>query len=313
MAPAGAARARPRRRAALALVERRFPLHLEPKLLTIRELYHSAKKARWDPERHIPWKKLDPGAYDAAELDAARRSWSRRAWVEYGGMPETPAILIRFCLEHDGESDPKMFLTVRGTEEAWHVECCWRFAEALGGYVSAPANAEYAALFNQSFHSKAFDPAVSVDAYVAAHVAVQDGIDLELYRSHLRSATDPVADAILKRLVGDKERHVAFGWVYLTERAKDWTDAMRVDVAAEVEHVIGDLELNGYHCAWLAPGDVAAEIVAADDVTRRAGLGASSVAEETAVLRRWFEDARGTFAKIGIAVRRFTHPSLGEV
>ncbi len=228
-------------------------------------------------------------------------------------MPETPAILIRICLEHNGESDPKMFLSVRGTEEAWHVECCWRFADLAGGYMPEPRNADYAELFNQGFHRKAFDSGVSVDAYVAAHAAVQDGIDLELYRSHLRHARDPVAAAILKRLVQDKERHVAFGWGYLAERAPTWSEAMRAEITAEIEHVIGDLELNGYHCAWLAPGDAAADVVAADEVTRGAGLGASSAAEEGAVLKQWFAEARATFAGIGIALRRFEHPRLGDV
>jgi len=305
--------ARLQRRRSPPLVERRFPLHLEPKLISIRALYEAAKKARWDPERHIPWKSFDAAGYEAGALAAAQLSWSRRAWTEYGGMPETPAILIRICLEHNGESDPKMFLTVRGTEEAWHVECCWRFAELVGGYRQAPANPDYAELFNQGFHRKAFDPGVSVDAYIAAHVAVQDGIDLELYRSHLRHATDPVAAAILKRLVQDKERHVAFGWVYLTERAKEWPAAVRDEVTAEIEHVLGDLELQGYHCAWLAPSDVAAEVVAADEATRKAGLGASSVAEEGAVLKQWFAEARTAFKNIGVTLRSFSHKRLGDV
>src|SRR6185503_522839 len=252
-------------------------------------------------------------AYPKKALAAAALSWSRRAWTEYGGMPETPAILIRSCLEENGESDPKMFLTVRGTEEAWHVECCWRSAELVGGYHQAPASKAYAELFNQGFHRKAFDPSVIVDAYIAAHVAVQDGIDLELYRSHLRHATDPVAAAILKRLVQDKERHVAFGWVYLTERAKGWTPAIRAEITGEVEHVIGDLELAGYHCAWLTPNDAAAEIVAADEATRAAGLGASGEAEERAVLSQWFAEARATFAGLGIEPRGFEHPKLGRV
>jgi hypothetical protein len=308
MALAIASRARPR--GVAPLIERRFPLHLEPKLYSIRDLYHAAKQARWDPERHIPWKKFDGAAYTAEQLAAARLSWSRRAWTEYGGMPETPAILIRFCLEQGGESDPKMFLTVRGTEEAWHVESCFRFAEQLGGYLTGPANRDYEELFNQGFHRKAFDPTVLVDAYIAAHVAVQDGIDLELYRGYLRAATDPVATAILKRLVQDKERHVIFGWVYLTEHAKAWSAEERAEVTAEVEHVLRDLELNGYHCAWLVPGDAAAEVVAADRVTRAAGLGALTPDEERVILSQFLADTRDKFAALGITVPPLSHPLL---
>jgi hypothetical protein len=304
---------RPRRRSVAPLVERRFPLHLEPSLYSIRDLYNAAKKARWDPEKHIPWRAFDASRYTPRQREAAALTWSRRAWTEYGGMPETPAILIRICLEHNGESDPKMFLCVRGTEEAWHVECCYRFADALGGYVQSPRDPAYQELFNQGFHRKAFDPAVVVDAYIAAHVAVQRGLDLELYRGNLRHATDPVAVAILKRLVQDKERHVTFGWVYLSEHAKSWSDETREEIRAEVIHVIADLELKGYHCAWLVPDDAAREIVAADAETRAAGLGANSVEEEQVILKQFLADARNQFTTLGIELPLFQAGKLGEI
>ena len=292
---------RARRRRADPLVERRFPLHLQPHLKTIRELYHEAKSARWDPEKHIPWSKFDASAYTAEQRRAAALSWSRRAWTEYGGLPETPAILIRFCLEHGGESDPKMFLTVRGSEEAWHTECCWRFAALADRYSEQPANAEYARLFNQDFHREAFEPGISVDAYIAVHSAILDGLDLELTRGYLRHATDPVAQAILKRLVKDKERHVAFGWVYLTERAPRWSQAERAEIRAEVDQALEGLLLSGAICPWLAPNGIAADIVAADRVTRAAGLGAMSVEEERAVVVQFLGEAREHFERLGVS------------
>lgn len=293
---------RARRRSAPALVERRFPLHLEPAILTIRDLYHQAKKAKWDPEKHIPWADFDATRYGVEQLAAGRLSWSRRAWTEYGGLPETPAILVRFCLELEGESDPKLFLSVRGTEEAWHTECCYRFADTQGGYITRPSNPTYESLFNQDFHREAFDPGLTLDSYVGAHVAILDGIDLELYRGYLRYATDPVARAILKRLVQDKERHVAFGWVYLNTRKPKWTQERIAEIAGEIETVLGDLEFNGYHCAWLVPENAAADVVAADRITRAAGLGALTPEEERAIFRRWYADTRSQLAKLGIAI-----------
>lgn len=293
---------RAKRRGGPALVERRFPLHLEPAILTIRELYHQAKKAKWDPEKHIPWADFDRSRYTPAQLRAAALSWSRRAWTEYSGMPETPAILIRFCLEPAGESDPKMFLAVRGTEEAWHTECCYRFADTLGAYVTRPPNPIYESLFNQDFHREAFDPGLSLDSYIGAYVAILDGLDLELYRGYLRHATDPVAKAILKRLVQDKERHVAFGWVYLTERAPRWSAEAIADVVREIETALTDLEFNGYHCAWLVPDNAAAEIIAADRITREAGLGALTPDEELGIFRQFYAEARAQLATLGIAI-----------
>ncbi|HZT88709.1 MAG TPA: hypothetical protein VFA12_12125 [Stellaceae bacterium] len=282
-------------------VERRFPLHLEPAITTIRQLYDRAKQARWDPERDVPWQAFDASRYDAETRAAARLSWSRKAWTEYGGLPETPALIIRFCLEHERESDPKYFLTVRNTEEAWHLECCHRFAELLGGYVPAPRDPAYQALFNQGLHREALDKSRSLDAYVAAHVAIQDGLDLELCRVHRDNARDRVARAILDRLVADKTRHAAFGWFYLERRAAAWTQAERQAIGAEIEHVVVEVELTGFRCVWLA-GDKAADIAAADRVTRDAGLGAATRDEEEPALRRFLADAAQQFARLGIAL-----------
>jgi hypothetical protein len=297
---------RARRRRADPLVERRFPLHLEPHFQTIRGLYHKAKTAHWDPEKTIPWAKFDAAAYTPAQLRAAALSWSRRAWTEYGGLPETPAILIRFCLEHAGESDPKMFLSVRGSEEAWHTECCWRFAALAGDYTDKPADERYARLFNQDFHREAFEPGISVDAYIAVHSAILDGLDLELNRGYLRHATDPVASAILKKMVQDKERHAAFGWIYLTERAPAWTEVQRAEIAAEVDQALEGLLLSGAICAWLAPGGIAADIVAADEVTRNAGLGAMSAAEEAAVTAQFLAEAKEHLQRLGVTIADVT-------
>ena len=296
---------RARRKRASPLVERRFPLHLQPHIQTIRGLYHEAKAAHWDPEKHIPWAKFEASAYSSEQLKAAALSWSRRAWTEYGGLPETPAILIRFCLEHSGESDPKMFLSVRGSEEAWHTECCWRFAGACGGYSEKPSSPDYARLFNQDFHREAFEPGLSVDAYIAVHSAILDGIDLELNRGFLRHATDPVATAILKRMVQDKERHVTFGWVYLTERAPSWTPEQRAEISAEIEQALEGLLCSGMICAWLAPKRIAGDVVASDEITRNAGLGAMSSAEESAVVTQFLGEAQEHLAKLGVTIADF--------
>jgi hypothetical protein len=288
-------------------VERRFPLHLEPSIKTIRELYDQAKQAHWDPERDIPWAAFDPARYSPETLAAARLSWSRRAWTEYGGLPETPALIIRFCLEHERESDPKYFLTVRNTEEAWHLECCYRFAELCGGFIGTPANPAYAALFNQGLHREVLDASRSLDAYVAAHIGVQDGLDLELCRLHRDNATDPVTRAILERLVADKTRHAAFGWFYLATRAAGWSDADRHTIAQEVEHIVTDVELAGFRCAWLA-GDAAADIVAADCLAHNAGLGAATPDEELPVLQRFLSEAADQFSGLGLRLPPLTLP-----
>jgi hypothetical protein len=283
-------------------VERRFPLHLEPAIGTIRDLYDEAKQSRWDPERDIPWGWFERSGYPPETLAAARLSWSRKAWLEYGGLPETPALIIRFCLEHERESDPKYFLTVRNTEEAWHLECCHRFAEACGGFIGEPASAAYRALVNQGLHREALDASRSLDAYVAAHAAIQDGLDLELCRLYRDNARDPVARAILARLSADKVRHVKFGWLYLTTRASGWSATERRRIAAEIAHVVHDVELAGLHCAWLG-GEATEDIAHADRLTRDAGLGAATRDEEEPLLQRFLAAAAAQFALLGVEVK----------
>jgi len=285
-------------------VERRFPLHLEPAIGTIRELYDAAKQSRWDPERDIPWGEFAASRYPAEVLAAARLSWSRKAWTEYGGLPETPAVIIRFCLERERESDPKYFLTVRNTEEAWHLECCHRFADLCGGFVAEPASPAYRALFERGLHRQALDAGRSLDAHVAAQAALGDGLDLELCRLSRDNAADPVARAILDRLVADKTRHAAFGWLYLERRAPLWSAEDRATIAAEVEHTVRDVELRGFRCVWLA-GDAAADIAAADRITRDAGLGATTRDEEEPALRQFLAAASARLARLGVALPAF--------
>jgi len=287
--------------------ERRFPLHLEPAIGTIRELYDAAKQARWDPERDIPWGEFAGSRYSRQTLAAAALSWSRRAWTEYGGLPETPALIIRFCLEHERESDPKYFLTVRNTEEAWHLECCYRFAELCGGFVAEPAGAAYRALFERGLHRQALDAACSLDAYVAAQIAIGDGIDLELSRLARDNAREPVARAILDRLVADKTRHAAFGWLYLRQRAASWGETERAAIAEDVADVVRNVELAGFRCVWLCDG--AADIAEADRTTRDAGLGATTRDEEEPALRRFLLGATAQFAELGVDLPHSLLPS----
>ena len=288
------------------LIERRFPLDLSHSITSIRDLYDTSKQERWDPGAHIEWQAFDPSVYDEQSLAAARLSWSRRAWVEFTGLPETPALLIRFCLEVGREADPKYYLSVRNTEEAWHVEACHRFAECLGGYIEEPLLPAYAEIFNQSFHRQALDAERNLDGYVASRCALADGLDLELWRGYLANATDAVARRILSLCVADKQRHAAFGWHYLESRAPVWTPDDIAVISAAVTDYFERVERRGYHCAWLVPGSAAADVVEADRITARAGLGALPPEDEHDIVTRYLARTREKYASLGIPAGRLS-------
>lgn len=286
------------------LVERRFPLEMSATLPEIRDLYDNGKAGRWNPHRDVDWSALAPEQYDAPVRAAARRSWSRRLWVEATGLTETPALLMRFCMEAGREIDPKFYLTVRNTEEAWHVECFDRIAEAFGGRVAAPADKAYEATFNRNLHRRVMNAEQSLDSYVTCFAAYEDGLELELGRTWRDHATNPTIATVLDRVIADKERHAAFGWLYLASRAPHWTAQDRALIAEELTANIRETELRGYHCPWLAPEHAAAE-AEADKVVASAGLGGASRAAEEDTLVRYTANARARLAELGVTLPMF--------
>jgi hypothetical protein len=286
------------------LVERRFPLQMSVTLPEIRELYDNGKAGRWNPHRDIDWGALAADNYDENIRQAARRTWSRLIWTEATGLTETPALIVRFCMEAGREIDPKFFLTVRNTEEAWHIECFDRIAEAFGGRITSPADRTYEAVFNRGLYRRVLDAAQNLDSYVAVHSAFEDGLELELCRTWAANATNAVIVAVLDRIIADKERHAAFGWLYLASRAPHWTDADRKLIAAELMAHVHDTELRGYHCPWLAPEHASAE-AEADALTAAAGLGVASRAAEEETLVNYVKNARIRLAELGVVLPTF--------
>ena len=104
------------------------------------ELWQRAKTLEWDPETGYPVGGAAPGALHREEqIMAARLHWSRRTWGEYGAISESPALLLRFCLENR-LPDLRFFFTMRTQEEGRHAEASWLMAERLGGYFPQPQN-----------------------------------------------------------------------------------------------------------------------------------------------------------------------------
>ncbi len=294
-------------------VERRFPLDLQRSIQSIRALYETGKMQRWSPGKDIHWEQLDLSAYSPAVREAAQQVWSRRAWLEYTGLAETPALLIRFCLELDRESDPKYFLTVRNTEEAWHVECFHQYAKSLGGYLNRPANPAWEPVINRTLYRDALNATQSLDAYVAAQCAIADGLELELYRLYASNAREPVAAQILQKVVSAKERHASFGWLYLGERATHMDAALKHTVEQQIIAWIEDVAFSGYHIPSLSTQiDAQAESSAATLVAE-AGLGAATPQREQQAFKDYLQNAFQRLGELGFTMPRlesFAHPAL---
>lgn len=292
-------------------VERRFPLHLHEDDTPIRQLYETAKQSRWNPESTLSWGRHGLDQVSPAAREAARRVWSRRAWVEYTGMAETPALLIRFCLELNRESDPKYFLTVRNTEEAWHIECFHRYAEACGGYIDRPSHPGWEPVFNRTQYRDALNAGVSIDAYVAVHCAFVDGLELLLAQAWAAQVTEPLAKSMLAQCLKDYERHAQFGWLYAKRRAVTMSDEVREHVAQGLKRHIEDVEFAGYHCVGLASQLDASAEVADLQTMSAAGLGAVTAEQEVEIFRECLSRTRRGFADWGLNLPHMEHRRWG--
>jgi hypothetical protein len=293
-------------------LERRFPLRFTTESPVVRELYRQAKGMRWNPETDIAWSRFDATAYEPAVREAARLVWSRRAWGVYPGLGENTALLIRFCLESGAAGmDAKLFLSFRPAEEAKHLEACFLLARTLGGYESTPAEA-LARASNQPFAQMALDPDVSVEAVVATLGGLDDQLDLNLCLSHLQQSRDEVVRQLLRLIAADKARHVLFAWALLADRMPALDAGARAAVGRAVRDMLERVILSGYRNSWLLPAEAREPLVAAEALTARHGLGASTVAQEQAVVRATLGQVRERLATWDVDLPVIDHPELGR-
>ena len=290
-------------RTARILQEYRFPLHLEPSVESIWELYNRAKGERWDPSRSIDWAGFDASRLPPAAREAARLAWSHRAWLLFGRLSETPSLLVRFCLERQRESDPKYFLSLRGSEEAWHLDASHGFADRLGGFLAEPSNRDYAARFNQTLHREVLDAEFGLDAYIGAYVALREHLEAALLEASRAATTEPAMAQALDLMLRDKKRHAQFGWLYLAQRKAE-LDAPAI--ARRAGEMLERFYASGLMVPGFAPGiagDVAQAIEAA------VGLGFADFYAQKLCLRKALEEARSRFAALSVDAASLALPA----
>ncbi len=242
------------------LVEKRFPLEMNVTLPEIRELYDSGKAGRWNPHRDIDWDALSPDRYDEPTRLAARRAWSRRGWIEATGLTETPA--LTGALLHGGRTrDRSKILSHHPQHRRSLAHRVLRQDRGRRSAVASPVrrNAAMRPSSTATCTGACWMPSQHLDSYVAVHAAFEDGLELELCRAWRTGATNSAIAAVLDRVIADKERHAAFGWLYLASRAAHWTADERLTIAEELAVHVRDTELRGYHCPWLAPEHASVE------------------------------------------------------
>jgi hypothetical protein len=292
--------------------ERRFPLCLDAAIPKIRGLYQQATKQQWDPQRDVNWDELHPEAYDDEHREAARMWWSRRGWGEYGAISESPTLAVRF-IQDRLPADLPLFFMVRTQEEARHAESCYMMAERLGGYITAPVDADFAkAVGTHGVRRMALDPDTSVEAIIGALVCGLEEYAFDWFKLMIATTTNPVAKRVLHLIYRDEVRHCAFGWHYLEARLPHMTSDEIEVVRRAVIDTTTHVELTGYRVPWMAaPSPNTDEENRIDRLTREAGLGASIEDEEKPVFVACVQRVRARFKELGIDIPQFHHARIG--
>jgi hypothetical protein len=293
--------------------EERFPLKLAPVYADIRDLWDRSNEGCWDPNTAIPWAKFDPSKYTREQLDAAALYWSRRAWTEYTGTAESPAVLLRLCLEPGRDIDARLFWAAQTFEETRHCVASYLFAETLGSYSSEPPIKPPANVMFRGIRDKVMNPAISFEAFVIAHICIGETIAAHLFEERYRNATDPVAKELVRLILKDEVRHIQFGWRYMAHKLQSFTPELVAEMERIAVDVIENSELKGFHCIWLYPTEANEPLIEANRICAEAGLGASSEAQERVSLIASIKTIRTDMAKWGITIPVFEHELLGTV
>ena len=274
------------------LIERRFPVRLGQQVGSLEDAYRREKSANWNPVSDIPWDMLRVDRLVQRDRDAARLVWSRRLWAAYGYLSETPATLIRLCLELDRPISPKFFLTVRNTQEACHIAAMQRMAEAYGGYISKPGSAAYATTLNLDLSQRILHADTSIDAYVLAHCAIKIGAEAVLYKQHGAYVKNKAIATTLGLIAEDKRRHAAFGWDFVTDRIHSWDDVNRAAANDEIVRAVDEIILSGFLTPFLAAPGVADGEKAAEEHISLAGLGCAGEVQQRQALASFLAAAQ---------------------
>ena len=283
------------------LTEARYPLELAPAMPDVWELWQRAKTLEWDPEMDIPWAELHPERYTEEQIMAARLHWSRRTWGEYGAISESPALLLRFCLENR-LPDLRFFFTMRTQEEGRHAEASWLMAERLGGYFPQPQNPPtVSAVGTHGVRRMAFDPETSLEGIFASLVCAAEEILIDAFKATVHKATNPAVRRLMELILRDEVRHIAFGWQCLDAWAPTFTPETVKNIEQAVTQMIRNVEFNGYRNLWLAVegGSATPLEIDADRVACEAGLGGTTPEDEMRVVPAFIAEDPGAHGAVG--------------
>jgi hypothetical protein len=210
----------------------------------LRKLYEKAKTGQWNGTTDLPWDTdvdleetvtadqvafsagLTPNHYDGTVVS----KWGDKEWMEFG-IEQRKWSLSQFLHGEQGALlctakitetvpwyDAKLYASTQVVDEARHVEVFARYLEEKmgGGY---QINAHLRMLLDDIVNDSRWDM-----TYLGMQVMVE-GLALAAFGYMHQFTGEPLLKQLLRYVMSDEARHVAFGVLSLQEVYKEMSDA----------------------------------------------------------------------------------------
>jgi hypothetical protein len=214
----------------------------------LRKLYEKAKVGQWNATTDLPWDTdvdleaqitadqaaigagVDPNAY----IGTAVEKWGDKEWTEFG-MEGRRWTLSQFLHGEQGALlctakitetvpwyDAKLYAATQVVDEARHVEVFARYIdEKLGGEYQI--NAHLRMLLDDIVNDSRWDM-----TYLGMQIMVE-GLALAAFGFMHQLTSEPLLKQLLRYVMADEARHVAFGVLSLKEVYEQMSDAEMMD------------------------------------------------------------------------------------
>jgi hypothetical protein len=214
----------------------------------LRKLYEKAKTGQWNATTDLDWSigvdlekvvagdqvaasaGIDPNLYD----DTVVGHWGEKEWLEFG-IENRKWTLSQFLHGEQGALlctakitetvpwyDAKLYAATQVVDEARHVEVFGRYLDEKmgGGY---QVNAHLRMLLDDIIEDSRWDL-----TYLGMQVMVE-GLALAAFGFMHQMTEEPLLKKLLRYVMSDEARHVAFGVLSLKEVYEEMTDAEMMD------------------------------------------------------------------------------------
>ena len=214
----------------------------------LRKLYEKAKTGQWNATTDLDWDTevdlekvvsgdqvataagIDPNLYD----DTVIGHWGQKEWLDYG-IQNRKWTLSQFLHGEQGALlctakitetvpwyDAKLYASTQVVDEARHVEVFGRYLDEKmgGGY---QVNAHLRMLLDDIINDSRWDM-----TYLGMQVMVE-GLALAAFGFMHQMTEEPLLKKLLRYVMSDEARHVAFGVLSLKEVYAEMTDAEMKD------------------------------------------------------------------------------------